>query len=76
PVLVLARMTAISVSTSRPSTGAWAKLGDSQRLRRGHIAIAIGNPLGFEWTVTAGIVSALGRSMRAPSGRLMEDVIQ
>ncbi len=58
------------------STGAWARLGDSQRLRRGHIAIAIGNPLGFEWTVTAGIVSALGRSMRAASGRLMEDVIQ
>ena len=49
---------------------------DSKRLRRGHIAIAIGNPLGFEWTVTAGIVSALGRSMRAASGRLMEDVIQ
>ncbi|AJD44928.1 trypsin-like serine protease [Rhizobium sp. SEMIA 4085] len=57
-------------------TGAWAKLGDSKSLKRGHIAIAIGNPLGFEWTVTAGIVSALGRSMRAASGRLMEDIIQ
>jgi len=57
-------------------SGAWARLGDSKALKRGHIAIAIGNPLGFEWTVTAGIVSALGRSMRAASGRLMEDVIQ
>jgi len=57
-------------------SGAWAKLGDSKALKRGHIAIAIGNPLGFEWTVTAGIVSALGRSMRAASGRLIEDVIQ
>ncbi|EPE95078.1 S1C family serine protease [Rhizobium grahamii] len=56
--------------------GAFARLGDSKSLKRGHIAIAIGNPLGFEWTVTAGIVSALGRSMRAASGRLMEDIIQ
>ncbi|PDS77933.1 trypsin-like peptidase domain-containing protein [Rhizobium sp. L43] len=68
--------TDIALIRANTSTGAWAKLGDSQRLRRGHIAIAIGNPLGFEWTVTAGIVSALGRSMRAASGRLMEDVIQ
>ncbi|MBX4863328.1 trypsin-like serine protease [Rhizobium bangladeshense] len=68
--------TDIALIRANTSTGAWAKLGDSQCLRRGHIAIAIGNPLGFEWTVTAGIVSALGRSMRAASGRLMEDVIQ
>ena len=53
-----------------------ATLGDSKKLRRGQIAIAIGNPLGFESTVTAGVVSALGRSLRARTGRLIEDVIQ
>lgn len=53
-----------------------APLGTSVGLKRGEIAIAIGNPLGFEHTVTAGIVSALGRSMRTHSGRLIPDVIQ
>jgi len=53
-----------------------ATLGDSASLKRGHIAIAIGNPLGFESTVTAGVISALGRSLRSPSGRPIEDVIQ
>jgi S1-C subfamily serine protease len=53
-----------------------APLGRSAGLKRGEIAIAIGNPLGFEHTVTAGIVSALGRSMRAQSGRTIPDVIQ
>jgi len=53
-----------------------AALGDSKRLRPGQIAIAIGNPLGFDATVTAGVISALGRSLRAKSGRMIDDVIQ
>jgi S1-C subfamily serine protease len=53
-----------------------SKLGFSNRLKVGQIAIAIGNPLGFQTTVTAGVVSALGRSLRANSGRLIDDVIQ
>ena len=51
-------------------------LGDSRELRQGQIAIAVGSPLGFEFTVTAGIVSALGRSLLGFGGRMIEDVIQ
>jgi S1-C subfamily serine protease len=53
-----------------------ARLGNSKKLKPGQIAIAIGNPLGFESTVTAGIISAVGRSLRAQNGRLIGDVIQ
>lgn len=53
-----------------------ARLGDSKKLRRGQLVIAIGAPLGFDATVTTGVVSALGRALRGERGRLIEDLIQ
>jgi S1-C subfamily serine protease len=64
------------VRIDSPTNLVAARLGDSQSVRVGQLAIAIGNPYGFQATVTAGVVSALGRSLRATSGRLIDDVIQ
>lgn len=54
----------------------FAELGDSQKLKVGQLAVAIGSPLGFESTVTAGVISALGRTLRSVSGHLVDNVIQ
>jgi len=66
----------IRVDASSGPPLAWATLGDSRAVRVGQVAIAIGNPYGFHHSVTAGVVSALGRSLHARSGRMMDDIIQ
>jgi S1-C subfamily serine protease len=68
----LAVLRAVTDGRSLP----WATLGRSGRIRVGQVVIAIGNPFGLQHSVTAGIVSALGRSLRTASGRLIDDVIQ
>jgi S1-C subfamily serine protease len=64
------------LSVSAPTAFEHLVLADSNRVRPGQIAVAIGSPMGFQQTVTAGVVSALGRSLRAQSGRLIDNVIQ
>jgi len=68
--------TDLAVIRIDPAGFSAARLGNSSRLKVGQLAIAIGNPLGFQTTVTGGVISALGRSLRATSGRLIDDVIQ
>jgi S1-C subfamily serine protease len=64
----------LRISSAAPL--AYAEFGDPSKLKVGQVAIAIGNPLGYSKTVTTGVISALGRTLRATSGRLMHDVIQ
>ena len=68
--------TDLAVLRAAGSSLPWQMLSDSSRLRPGQVAIAIGSPYGFQHTVTAGVVSAVGRSLRSTTGRLLEHLIQ
>ena len=68
--------TDLAVVQIEGNTFPFAALGDSARLKVGQLAVAIGSPLGFESTVTAGVISALGRTLRSVSGHLVDNIIQ
>ena len=78
PAVVAGRDPATDLAVLRAQAGAlpYAQLASGQRLRAGQLVVAVGNPLGFESTVSAGVVSALGRSLRSRQGRLIEGVVQ
>jgi S1-C subfamily serine protease len=70
------RDTDLAVVRLEPTGMPWARFADSKHAKVGQVAIAIGNPYGFQHSVTAGVVSAIGRSLRSQSNRIVDDVIQ